>query len=64
MGYNTDITDWPRLDVPGPVKQLIDDLFSTMDLNESQAGDILATKIFTSNGLIDGSHKAQGTEGM
>ncbi|KAH7074370.1 hypothetical protein BKA63DRAFT_312452 [Paraphoma chrysanthemicola] len=64
MGYSTALTEWPSLAVPQAVKDLIDKLFATMDLNDPRAGDILADEIFTVDGLIDGRHKAQGSEAL
>lgn len=63
MGYNTASTEWPSIQVPDQVKEQVDKLFSIMDTNAPEAGDRLAEEIFASDGVIEGHHRAEGTEG-
>jgi len=64
MGYNTASTEWPAIEVPDPVKELVDKFFLTMDTNAPESGDKLADDIFARDGVLDGHHRAEGTEAI
>lgn len=63
MGYTTASTEWPVTGVPDAVKSLLDRFFLTMDTNAPESGDRLADEIFAANGILDGHHRAEGTDG-
>jgi hypothetical protein len=48
MGLPTSATDWPsNVDIPTPVKKVIDLFFTLADDKSADAGDRLADEIFT-----------------
>ena len=63
MSYNTVSTQWPSNPISEAKKQLIGNLFLTLDDTSSNAGDRLADEIFAIDGVFDGKHAAKGTEG-
>ncbi|KAK4937362.1 hypothetical protein LTR10_021971 [Elasticomyces elasticus] len=64
MGYNTALAEWPSIQIPHPVKEQVDKFFSIMDTKAPEAGDRLAEEIFASDGVMDGHHRAEGTEAL
>lgn len=48
-------TEWPETHVPDAVKRLIDRFLDIMDHNTEDAGDKLATEIFTPDGVLSTS---------
>jgi hypothetical protein len=47
--------EWPDMPVPNAVKRLIDRFLDIMDHNTEDAGDKLATEIFTPDGVLSTS---------
>ena len=66
MGYPTNSTIWPSTDSPpGPVKQLIDNLFSLVDQKGDNIGKQLSRDIFTEDGVfVAASGAFRGAAGM
>jgi len=63
MGYNTESAEWPSIEVPEPVKNLVDRFMSLLDDSSSAVGDVLADEIFTSDAKAGfGSHVFEGSE--
>lgn len=50
MGYVIEATEWPEIEVPATVRNLIDTFFSLLDNPTPSVGDMLADEIFTSHG--------------
>jgi hypothetical protein len=48
-------TEWPDTPIPDAVKRLIDRFLDIMDHNTEDAGDKLATEIFTPDGVLSTS---------
>lgn len=64
MGYNTASTEWPSTAPSTATKALIDNLFLTLDNDQSGAGDELADNIFATDGILVGPHaRAEGGDG-
>ena len=63
MTYDMASTQWPSYLIPEATKQLVCNLFSTLDDTGSGAGSRLADEIFATDGVFDGIHAARGTEG-
>ncbi|KAM5366787.1 hypothetical protein ACJZ2D_010327 [Fusarium nematophilum] len=59
MGYNTETTDWPTVQITGPVKALIDRLFSLLDTQRPDAGDRLADEGLRNGANLDGEFMAR-----
>ena len=52
MGYTIDSTEWPTgVEVPQPVKALVERLYRLRDDTNPGAGDILADEIFSDDGV-------------
>lgn len=65
MTYTTDSAEWPSgYQVPAAVKAPVDRLYSLLDRDASNVGDILANEIFTSDGVaFFGGSPSRGIEG-
>ena len=65
MGYPTDSTMWPSAQPSVDIKQLLDKFFGLVDNKADNAGEKLATEIFTSNGKFYAtSGNFQGSAGI
>lgn len=65
MGYGIDSAEWPTgIEVPSPVKQLIERFYQLLDNSDPGIGDLLADEIFADNGVAYfGATPFSGTEG-
>lgn len=66
MGYGIDSAEWPTgIEVPSPVKQLIERFYQLLDSSDPGIGDLLADEIFADNGVAYfGATPFSGTEGL
>ncbi|KAH7013821.1 hypothetical protein EDB80DRAFT_381839 [Ilyonectria destructans] len=64
MGYGIDSAEWPTgIEVPSPVKQLIERFYQLLDNSDPGIGDLLADEIFADNGVAYfGATPFSGTE--
>jgi hypothetical protein len=62
MGYATDECIWPESPVPEEVKSLLADFFRLADTNAEDSGRQMAERVFTPDGIIQTTQRAQGAE--
>lgn len=66
MGYDTDSTKWPTaVEVPQPVKDLVNRFYNLLDDDRPEVGAILADEIFTPDATAYfGGQPSTGSAGM